>query len=86
LTVLLVVVEVVPVPVVMDQAEETQAVETVVGQQEICQLLELQTLAVAVVVVEIILAMQLLLMVQQVVQVTHELFIGVNYGTTLRIS
>jgi hypothetical protein len=48
------------------------------------EILALQTLAVVAVAVGLIALLQE--QVALVVQVTHELLFGVNYGTTLRIS
>jgi hypothetical protein len=54
---------------------------------ELMVLLDLLLLLTLVAVV-VVLGMTLVchLLVERVAQVTHELFIGVNYGTTLRIS
>jgi hypothetical protein len=63
--------------------EEAQAVAAMVlGMVSV--VLELPTQVVVAVLLEKTIVNQLL--VPQVVQVTHELLIGVNYGTTLRIS
>jgi hypothetical protein len=59
-----------------------QVVEMEVTDQTLPQ--ELQTLAVVAVVADQV--TQSFVQVVQVVQVTQQLLIGVNYGTTLRIS
>jgi hypothetical protein len=60
----------------------------VVGEMEVNQTALVNPLpqTLAVVVVELLWITQVLIQAVLVVQVTHELLIGVNYGTTLRIS
>jgi hypothetical protein len=77
--------------VVMEQPTQQvlhQVKEVLVAAMEptypVTQQQELQTLVA--VVAAVVMLVQLFAIQQQVVQVTHELLIGVNYGTTLRIS
>jgi hypothetical protein len=84
--VMVVAVVVVLAPYQIALVAEFQVVVTAVGDHQIFQLQEQLIQVVAVVVAVIFLQTQLRLMVLQVVQVTHELLIGVNYGTTLCIS